>query len=211
MAENASEELNTRKELEANEGGILRSTHAFIRMSLSSDKLEVPGDDVLYSPTTLQELRVLLPLVEAGDFKGLQTRLNDYTSKKSLITRLLNGALPGRNGQTLLHLAAAQGSKQIVQLLLEHGANPAVRDNNGRRGDEWFDGLSRSVHRLLLWYVSKHVHEHTISMSIARKVLFPRGKFSFRTNPPCTHTHTHMHTVVPSLFTSARNSTQMAW
>lgn len=139
------------KSLEANAGGVLRSTRAFIKMSLSSDRIDFADDDVPCSPSTLEELRFLLPLVLASDFKGLQTRLKNYTSEPDLVEKLLNGALPGRNGQTLLHIAAAQGSKQIVRLLLEHGANPAVRDNSGRHGDEWVDGMSRDVHRLLLW------------------------------------------------------------
>ena len=146
----------TDRDLRANEGGVLRST---LQTSLSSETLVSERDDARDTPTTASVhqlralLRVTLRLIEAGDFIGLKSRLESYASKKCLAASLLDGVLPGRNGKTLLHIAAAKGSQQMVRLLLKHGANPAMRDNDGRSCDDWVDGMPRPVHRLLVWQV----------------------------------------------------------
>ena len=135
--------------LQANEAGVLHSTRAFIRMSSSRN-------DAHRIPTTrsMQELRALLHQIESNDFIGFKSKIETYASKKCFDASLINGVLPGRNGKTLLHIAAAKGSQQMVQLLLKHGANPAVRDNQGRSCDNWVDGMPRTLHRLLVWQVS---------------------------------------------------------
>lgn len=142
-------------DLQADEGGVLRSTRTFMRMSLSSQTIVFEGNDAHSSPTTrsMQELRALLHLIESNDSIGFKSGIETYASKKRFVASLLDGVLPGRNGKTLLHIAAAKGSQQMVQLLLKHGANPAVRDNKGRSCDDWVDGMPRTVHRLLVWQV----------------------------------------------------------
>ena len=105
--------------VDASAGGVLRSTRAFIRMSLSSEPED--NDDAPYSPTTMQELRALLPLVLSGDFQGLKARLKHYLSEKMLVEKWINGVLPGRDGKTLLHLAAA-----LAHIAVNNAYHPVI-------------------------------------------------------------------------------------
>jgi ankyrin repeat protein len=41
--------------------------------------------------------------------------------------------MTGRQGQTALFTAAEAGRTAVVKYLLEHGANPELRDDAGRR------------------------------------------------------------------------------
>ena len=43
----------------------------------------------------------------------------------------------GKDGDTPLHFAAGFNKPDVVTLLLEHGANPSVRDNNGKTPFDW--------------------------------------------------------------------------
>ncbi|MBQ2380864.1 MAG: ankyrin repeat domain-containing protein, partial [Akkermansia sp.] len=43
----------------------------------------------------------------------------------------VNLVLPNTNGRTALHYSCGIGSLSITRWLLEHGANPNARDNNG--------------------------------------------------------------------------------
>lgn len=50
-------------------------------------------------------------------------------------------------GATALHYAAKAGFLQTIQVLLDHGADPAARDNRGRTPYDWLDQSAPSVDR----------------------------------------------------------------
>jgi cytohesin len=49
----------------------------------------------------------------------------------------IKGPNPNPFGFTLLHYAAMDGRHEIAKLLLEHGADPNIQDNNGRTPLHW--------------------------------------------------------------------------
>ena len=58
---------------------------------------------------------------------------------------------PNNQRQTALILAAKAGQKQVVDLLLHAGANPAIRDARGWNAEEWaqrqgYTDLAREIH-----------------------------------------------------------------
>ncbi|XP_074047414.1 tRNA endonuclease ANKZF1 [Macrotis lagotis] len=66
----------------------------------------------------------------AGDTRVLKAQLAALPSDTTLFS-LLSAPL-GSGGSTLLHAAAAAGRALIVQLLLENGADPTIRDSSAR-------------------------------------------------------------------------------
>jgi ankyrin repeat protein len=67
-------------------------------------------------------------LVQAGaDVNGAITDLQSRTAR---IAR--QNSMTDRQGQTALHQAAGRGWPEVVAYLLEHGANPVVKDGLGR-------------------------------------------------------------------------------
>ena len=46
-------------------------------------------------------------------------------------------------GETPLHLAAAYGSKEMIQLLLDHNADPSIKDDRGDSPLTWFSRHQR--------------------------------------------------------------------
>ncbi len=67
-------------------------------------------------------------LVQAG--ADVNAAITDLQSRTARIARL--NSLTDRQGQTALHQAAGRGWPEVVAYLLEHGANPRVKDALGR-------------------------------------------------------------------------------
>jgi ankyrin repeat protein len=74
---------------------------------------------------TIASLTILLA---AG--ADVNAAIADTTSRTARIARL--SSLTDRLGQTALHQAAGRGWAEVVAYLLEHGANPALKDMLGR-------------------------------------------------------------------------------
>lgn len=53
-------------------------------------------------------------------------------------------------GETPLHLAAAYGSKEMIQLLLDHHADPAIKDDRGESPLSWYSRHQRTAEHLKL-------------------------------------------------------------
>jgi ankyrin repeat protein len=53
----------------------------------------------------------------------------------------------GALGATALHYAAKAGFRQTIEVLLEHGADPAARDSHGRTPRDWLEQAAPSVPR----------------------------------------------------------------
>jgi truncated hemoglobin YjbI/ankyrin repeat protein len=53
----------------------------------------------------------------------------------------------GALGATALHYAAKAGFRQTIEVLLEHGADPAARDSHGRTPLDWLEQAAPSVPR----------------------------------------------------------------
>ncbi|KAH6579413.1 hypothetical protein BSLG_010535 [Batrachochytrium salamandrivorans] len=80
--------------------------------------------------------RVLVPLllcqvVRANDTPSLSTSLEEYGYMVDV---------PDYDGRTPLHVAASEGQRDCVEILLRHGANVHVRDNFGQ--SSLFDAVS---------------------------------------------------------------------
>jgi ankyrin repeat protein len=50
-------------------------------------------------------------------------------------------------GATALHYAAKAGFLRTIEVLLEHGADPAARDSHGRTPVDWLEQAAPSVPR----------------------------------------------------------------
>jgi ankyrin repeat protein len=75
---------------------------------------------------TLADVYSWTPLMRAG-----------FEKRASIVRRLLEDDRVdinrrGENGITALHLVTAQGHVEIVRLLMEHGADPLIKDNFDR-------------------------------------------------------------------------------
>lgn len=66
----------------------------------------------------------LLSFVESGDKKQLAGKLEEIKGKKELFERSQHGHSP-------LDLATILGQREIVQMLLEHGAEPSGANKSG--------------------------------------------------------------------------------
>ncbi|XP_068960578.1 tRNA endonuclease ANKZF1 [Petaurus breviceps papuanus] len=81
--------------------------------------------------TGLQELwDTLWAACRAGDVEKLKQHMETLPSNMTVLS-LLSAPL-GSAGSTLLHAAAAAGRGLVIQLLLENGADPTVRDSCAR-------------------------------------------------------------------------------
>lgn len=67
-------------------------------------------------------------LLEAG--ADVNAAVTDLQSRTARIAR--QSSMTDRQGQTALHSAAARGWPEVVEYLLEQGANPALEDERGR-------------------------------------------------------------------------------
>jgi ankyrin repeat protein len=67
-------------------------------------------------------------LLAAG--ADVNAAVTDIESRTARIARI--SSMTDRGGQTALHSAAARGWAEVVAYLLEHGANPALKDMLGR-------------------------------------------------------------------------------
>jgi len=74
---------------------------------------------------TIASLEILL---EAG--ADVNATITDLQSRTARIAR--QSSMTDRKGQTALHSAAGRGWAEVVAYLLEHGANPALKDGLGR-------------------------------------------------------------------------------
>jgi ankyrin repeat protein len=83
----------------------------------------VPDDVIARSLETMEILRA------AG--ADVNARITDVTSLTARIARA--NTMTGKQGQTALFTAAEAGRTAVVKYLLEHGANPELRDDAGRR------------------------------------------------------------------------------
>ncbi|XP_074154793.1 tRNA endonuclease ANKZF1 isoform X2 [Sminthopsis crassicaudata] len=115
-----------------------------IEMALHSPQESVPLPQTTQEPkvpvqpsqeeagtTRQQELwDTLWAACRAGDIGQLQPQLDALPSNVTVLS-LLSAPL-GSGGSTLLHAAAAAGRNTVVQLLLENGADPTVRDSCAR-------------------------------------------------------------------------------
>ncbi|SDG92685.1 Ankyrin repeat-containing protein [Paraburkholderia phenazinium] len=73
-------------------------------------------------PTPQQALQLLTQAIQAGNEEAVHRFLGMGLNVKGSRSQ---------EGVTLLHLAAYHGNANIVRALLDHGADPAVRDNQG--------------------------------------------------------------------------------
>ncbi|XP_051839467.1 ankyrin repeat and zinc finger domain-containing protein 1 [Antechinus flavipes] len=117
---------------------------AGVEMALHSPQESVPLPQITQEPkvpvqpsqeeagtTRQQELwDILWAACRAGDIGQLQPQLDALPSNTTVLS-LLSAPL-GSGGSTLLHAAAAAGRTMVVQLLLENGADPTVRDSCAR-------------------------------------------------------------------------------
>jgi uncharacterized protein len=81
-----------------------------------------------------------LPLRDGTSPVTLAARLGRVDSLRVLLEAGAAARTPeGDPGDvpTALMLAAAQGEEEVVALLLEHGADPALRDRQGRTAADW--------------------------------------------------------------------------
>ena len=60
----------------------------------------------------------------------MNAAVTDIQSRTARIAR--QSSMTDRQGQTALHSAAGRGWAEVVAYLLEHGANPALKDMLGR-------------------------------------------------------------------------------
>lgn len=65
-----------------------------------------------------------------GAGADVNAAITDLQSRTARIARI--NSMTDRQGQTALHSAAGRGWAEVVAYLLEHGANPAVKDGLGR-------------------------------------------------------------------------------
>ncbi|XP_027729272.1 ankyrin repeat and zinc finger domain-containing protein 1 isoform X2 [Vombatus ursinus] len=121
-----------------------QEVRAGVEMALHSPQETVPLSQtaqenmVLLQPsqeetrtTGQQELwDTLWAACRAGDIAKLKHQLQALPSNTTILT-LLSAPL-GAGGSTLLHAAAAAGRGLVVQLLLDNGADPTVRDSCAR-------------------------------------------------------------------------------
>jgi ankyrin repeat protein len=81
------------------------------------------------SPSIESEVIASLEILLAAG-SDVNAAITDLTSRTARIARI--NSLTDRQGQTALHQAAGRGWPEVVAYLLEHGANPAVKDGLGR-------------------------------------------------------------------------------
>ncbi|KAL8183012.1 UNVERIFIED_CONTAM: hypothetical protein K2H54_012089 [Gekko kuhli] len=86
-----------------------------------------PVEDVLFTACKMGDLKTLQHLLGTAD----GTEGEGDESSSSSLPSWLNTSLD-ESGQSLLHVAAAAGRSAVVRLLLQAGADPAVRDKQER-------------------------------------------------------------------------------
>jgi ankyrin repeat protein len=81
------------------------------------------------SPSIESEVIASLEILLAAG-ADVNAAITDLTSRTARIARI--NSMTDRQGQTALHSAAGRGWADVVAYLLEHGANPGVKDGLGR-------------------------------------------------------------------------------
>lgn len=69
--------------------------------------------------------------IQGDEFHKAAAQNNSNYIRQCLTAEVVIDTQEG-NGWTALHSAARQGHIDIINMLLEHGANPAIKDKNGR-------------------------------------------------------------------------------
>jgi ankyrin repeat protein len=84
---------------------------------------------VFASPTIQDDVIASLEILLAAG-ADVNAAITDTQSRTARIARI--SSVTDRQGQTALHSAAGRGWTEVVAFLLEHGANPALEDLQGR-------------------------------------------------------------------------------
>jgi ankyrin repeat protein len=84
---------------------------------------------VFASPTIQDDVIASLEILLAAG-ADVNAAITDTQSRTARIARI--SSVTDRQGQTALHSAAGRGWTEVVRFLLEHGANPAAQDLQGR-------------------------------------------------------------------------------
>ncbi|XP_020858381.1 tRNA endonuclease ANKZF1 isoform X2 [Phascolarctos cinereus] len=115
--------------------------------------------------TEQQELwDTLWAACRAGDIAELKHQLQVLPSDTTVLT-LLSAPL-GAGGSTLLHAAAAAGRGLVVQLLLDSGADPTVRDSCAR--PPYAVAADRVTRNEFRKFMEKNPHAHDYSKAQVR-------------------------------------------
>ena len=132
------------------EGWADKAPPDFSRVEVKHTEFDVNGSDSVGNSTLSEEVRARhLDVVDAligagadvnapnnGGITPLMTAISFDAESTALMRRLLDGGArvdaPDTRGKTALMWAAGYSRKEAVDLLLERGANPTLRDDTGR-------------------------------------------------------------------------------